>query len=139
MDALELTMKCSKLLKKPYSSSTINDDGNGSTHTAANISTINSPSGGDSTFLNASFSDTDFEISRLTPKEGNGSSVASFAVTKFSIFVDDDRMSDASVDISKASRSGSSHSESSQECLNDEENETPYIAAPPEELGEVRL
>ena len=47
-------------------------------------------------------------------------------------------MSDASGDISKASRSGSSHSESSQECPNDDENETPYIAAPPEELGEVR-
>lgn len=85
MDALELTMKCSKLLKKPYSSSTINDDGNGSIHTTANISTISSPSGGDSTFLNASFSDTDFEISRLTPKEGNGSSVISFAVMKVSL------------------------------------------------------
>ena len=46
-------------------------------------------------------------------------------------------MSAASVDISKASRSGSSHSESSQDLLNDEENETPYVAAPPEELGEV--
>jgi hypothetical protein len=48
-------------------------------------------------------------------------------------------MSDASGDISKASRSGSSHSESSQECLNDDENETPYHAAPLEELGEVKL
>ncbi len=46
-------------------------------------------------------------------------------------------MSDASVDISKASRSASSHSESSQEMLNDDENETPYIAAPLEEMGEV--
>ena len=46
-------------------------------------------------------------------------------------------MSEASVDISKASRSGSSHSESSQDLLNDEENETPYVAALPEELGEV--
>ncbi|CAF3476158.1 unnamed protein product [Rotaria sp. Silwood1] len=46
-------------------------------------------------------------------------------------------MSDASVDISKASRSGSSHSESSQELLNDDDNETPYVAAPPEELGEL--
>jgi hypothetical protein len=47
-------------------------------------------------------------------------------------------MSDNSMDISKASRSGSSHSESSQDGLNDEENETPYIAAAPEELGEVK-
>jgi hypothetical protein len=47
-------------------------------------------------------------------------------------------MSDASGDISKASRSGSSHSESSQECLNDDENETPYHAAAAEELGEVK-
>lgn len=48
-------------------------------------------------------------------------------------------MSEASVDISKASRSGSSHSESSQEFLNENDDETPYVAAPPEELGEVRL
>jgi hypothetical protein len=47
-------------------------------------------------------------------------------------------MSDASVDVSKASRSGTSHSESSQDGLNDDENETPYVAAPPEELGEVK-
>jgi hypothetical protein len=47
-------------------------------------------------------------------------------------------MSDASVDISKASRSGSSHSESSQDCLNDDEDETPYVAAASEELGEVK-
>jgi hypothetical protein len=47
-------------------------------------------------------------------------------------------MSENSVDISKASRSGSSHSESSQDGLNDDENETPYIAAAPEELGEVK-
>lgn len=46
-------------------------------------------------------------------------------------------MSEASVDVSKASRSGSSHSESSQDLINDEENETPYVAASPEELGEV--
>jgi len=46
-------------------------------------------------------------------------------------------LSDASGDISKASRSGSSHSDSSQELLNDDDNETPYIAAAPEEMGEV--
>jgi hypothetical protein len=55
------------------------------------------------------------------------------------LLIDDDRMSDASGDVSKASRSGSSHSESSQECLNEDDNETPYIAAPAEEMGEVRL
>jgi hypothetical protein len=54
------------------------------------------------------------------------------------LFIEDDRMSDASVDISKASRSGSSHSESSHDGLNDDEDETPYVAAPPEELGEVK-
>jgi hypothetical protein len=47
-------------------------------------------------------------------------------------------MSDASGDISKASRSGSSHSESSQECLNDDDDETPYVAAAAEEMGEVK-
>jgi hypothetical protein len=54
-----------------------------------------------------------------------------------SSIVEDDRISEASVDVSKASRSASSHSESSQENLNDEQNETPYLAAAPEELGEV--
>jgi hypothetical protein len=54
------------------------------------------------------------------------------------LFIEDDRMSDASVDISKASRSGSSHSESSHDGLNDDEDETPYVAASPEELGEVK-
>lgn len=47
-------------------------------------------------------------------------------------------MSEASVDISKASRSGSSHSDSSQELVMEEDNETPYLPAPPEELGEVK-
>ncbi len=59
-------------------------------------------------------------------------------LTFFFFFIDDDRMSDASGDVSKASRSGSSHSESSQEGLNDDEDETPYVAAGPEELGEVK-
>ncbi|CAF0752138.1 unnamed protein product [Rotaria sp. Silwood1] len=115
IDALELTMKCSKLLKKPYSASIQSDD----LTTSSPIVSIPSTTAGDGAFLTTSFSDNDFELSRITTKE------------------EDDRMSDASVDISKASRSGSSHSESSQELLNDDDNETPYVAAPPEELGEL--
>ncbi len=68
MDALELTMKCSKLLKKPYSTSTT---------TAIEDSVVNSPipsnpstTAGDTSFLSTSFSDNDFEISRLITKEG---------------------------------------------------------------------
>lgn len=61
-----------------------------------------------------------------------------FFSINFRSSIDDDRMSDASGDISKASRSGSSHSESSQECLNDDDNETPYVAAATEEMGEVK-
>jgi hypothetical protein len=117
IDALELTMKCSKLLKKPYSTSitTTTEDSIISSPIPSNPSTA----AGDTSFLSTSFSDNDFEISRITTKE------------------EDDRMSENSVDISKASRSGSSHSESSQDGLNDDENETPYIAAAPEELGEL--
>ncbi|CAF2906428.1 unnamed protein product [Rotaria sp. Silwood2] len=115
IDALELTMKCSKLLKKPYSSSIQSDD---LTTNSPNVSTPLTTAG-DGAYLTTSFSDNDFELSRITTKE------------------EDDRMSDASVDVSKASRSGSSHSESSQELLNDDDNETPYVAAPPEELGEL--
>ncbi|CAF3956583.1 unnamed protein product, partial [Rotaria magnacalcarata] len=115
IDALELTMKCSKLLKKPYSTSLQNDD------LILNSQITSSPSttAGDGVFLNTSFSDNDFESSRLATKE------------------EDDRMSDASVDISKASRSGSSHSDSSQDLLYEDDNETPYVAAPPEEMGEL--
>ncbi|CAF0732153.1 unnamed protein product [Rotaria sordida] len=115
IDALELTMKCSKLLKKPYSTSIQSDD------LIINSPIISTPSTttNDGSYLTTSFSDNDFELGRITTKE------------------DDDRMSDASVDVSKASRSGSSHSESSQDLLNDDENETPYVAAPTEELGEL--
>jgi hypothetical protein len=68
MDALELTMKCSKLLKKPYSSSTATDDIISNLHMSSNTPTSAT---GDSTFLNASILDSDFEISRLTGKEGS--------------------------------------------------------------------
>ena len=66
MDALELTMKCSKLLKKPYSTSTMNDD------LSSNSQILSSPltTNGDISFLSTSFSDNDFEVSRLTTKEG---------------------------------------------------------------------
>ena len=65
MDALELTMKCSKLLKKPYSSSTASDD------LTTNPQLILSPSTtttGDTSYLSTSFSYNDFELSRLTTK-----------------------------------------------------------------------
>jgi hypothetical protein len=66
MDALELTMKCSKLLKKPYSSSTTNDEST----TNSQIISSTLTTAGDGSFLSTSFSDNDFEISRLTTKEG---------------------------------------------------------------------
>jgi hypothetical protein len=66
MDALELTMKCSKLLKRPYSTSTTNDDST----TNSQIILNPSPTVGDGSCLSTSFSDNDFEISRLTTKEG---------------------------------------------------------------------
>jgi hypothetical protein len=66
MDALELTMKCSKLLKKPYSSTSGTDE-----LTTSAMSSLNpSPLGGESSFLSTSFSDNDFEVSRLSNKEG---------------------------------------------------------------------
>ena len=142
MDALELTMRCSKLLKKPYSSAGNNDDPVLSTHPLSSSFTTNpalASAGGDGTFLDASFTDADFDLSRLTAKEGNLLWMFTRIRTAFFPCLDDDRMSEASVDISKASRSGSSQSESSQELINDDDNETPYIAAPPEEMGEVRL
>jgi hypothetical protein len=67
MDALELTMKCSKLLKKPYSSSTTNDDSTMSSQITSSPSITH----GDGTYLSTSFSDNDFEMSRLTTKEGS--------------------------------------------------------------------
>ncbi len=66
MDALELTMKCSKLLKKPYSSSITNEDSTTNSQILSNPSTA----AGDNSFLSTSFSDNDFEISRLPTKEG---------------------------------------------------------------------
>jgi hypothetical protein len=67
MDALELTMKCSKLLKKPYSASPTNED---STTNPQFIISPSTTTGGDTSFLSTSFSDNDFELSRLTTKEG---------------------------------------------------------------------
>jgi hypothetical protein len=67
MDALELTMKCSKLLKKPYSTSTTTtEDSTISSQIPSNPSTT----AGDNSFLSTSFSDNDFELSRITTKEG---------------------------------------------------------------------
>lgn len=66
MDALELTMKCSKLLKKPFSTSITTEESIINSPVPSNTSTI----AGDVSFLNTSFSDNDFEISRLSAKEG---------------------------------------------------------------------
>lgn len=67
IDALELTMKCSKLLKKPYATSIQNDDLTSTPPTSSNPSSTTT---NEVTFLNTSFSDNDFETSRLTTKEG---------------------------------------------------------------------
>lgn len=71
MDALELTMKCSKLLKKPYSSSsTTTTTANEESITNSQIFSNPLTTTNDGSFLSTSFSDNDFELSRLTPKEG---------------------------------------------------------------------
>jgi protein required for attachment to host cells len=54
MDALELTMKCSKLLQRPYSHSSIND-------VRSNCD--------DNKFVNTSFSDNDTDLNRIVIKE----------------------------------------------------------------------
>lgn len=59
-------MKCSKLLKKPIQSSTTNDESTNNSSLISNPSTT----AGDVTFLNTSFSDNDFELTRSTAKEG---------------------------------------------------------------------
>lgn len=87
MDALELTMKCSKLLKKPYStSSMINDESSGNNNnnnsilipSNTSLSSSGNVNSGESPYLNTSFSDTDFDLSRLTPKEGRHDSSLNF-------------------------------------------------------------
>jgi hypothetical protein len=66
MDALELTMKCSKLLKKPYSTSSANEDSMNNSQIL-----INPPmTTADNSFLSTSFSDNEFEMSRRATKEG---------------------------------------------------------------------
>lgn len=66
MDALELTMKCSKLLKKPFSTSIMAEESNVNSPVPSNPSIL----AGDTSFMNMSFSDADFEISRSSVKEG---------------------------------------------------------------------
>ena len=57
---------------------------------------------------------------------------------------EEDRLSDMSVDISRVSKSGTSLSETSLDLLtkmqgdDDIEDHTPYVAAPEEEMAEVR-
>lgn len=70
MDALELTMKCSKLLKKPYSSTT-NEDLPSSSQSSSNPAILTPNNIADNSCLSTSFSDTEFELSRLSAKEGS--------------------------------------------------------------------
>ena len=67
IDALELTMKCSKLLKRPYSTSIQSDDLTINSPVFSNFSTTTI----DGSFLNASLSDNDLDLSRSTAKEGS--------------------------------------------------------------------
>ncbi|CAF3708692.1 unnamed protein product [Adineta steineri] len=108
MDALELTMKCSKLLKKPYSTNDIFS------------TTLKSSSSMLCNDDNTNISDNEIDLTRTKMKE------------------ELDRISDVSIDTSKPSRSDSSQSETSQDIINNnEKNETPYILALPEEMGEL--
>lgn len=66
MDALELTMKCSKLLKKPFSTSIMGEEFNTNSPIPSHPSIL----AGDTSFLSTSFSDNDFDISRSSAKEG---------------------------------------------------------------------
>lgn len=62
MDGLELTMKCSKLLKKPYSTNDVF-----STSTTSNSSIISTD---DNTFSNTNFSDNEVDLTRTKINEG---------------------------------------------------------------------
>jgi hypothetical protein len=109
MDALELTMKCSELLKKPYSS-----------HDALLTPIVNHPS--------------------VFPHEEDLFSENETDRIRTSTISEDDRLSEASADVSKASRSATSLSEASLDAIaNDEESEITYVAASVEEMGEVRM
>jgi len=59
MDGLELTMKCSKLLKTPYST----DD-------VFSVSTISNSSSDDNTFSNTNLADNEIDLTRNRIKEG---------------------------------------------------------------------
>ena len=115
MDGLELTMKCSKLLKKPFL-----------THDIPPTSTTS----------NSSIVSNEDSI----PSNNNNSSTNDINLSRTNLLAEDDRISNTSADISKTSRSGTTQSEMSQDRSNPPEEEkaiTPYILAPPEEMGEV--
>ena len=65
MDALELTMKCSKLLQMPYLTSSNND-----VLSAALPSNSSIISNDDNKLINTSFSDNDIDANRNMTKEG---------------------------------------------------------------------
>ncbi|CAF0861310.1 unnamed protein product [Adineta ricciae] len=114
MDGLELTMKCSKLLKKPFLTYDVPP-----TSTTSNSSILSNE---DSILSNSNSSTNDINLSRTN------------------LLADDDRMSETSADMSRTSRSGTTQSEMSQDRPNPPEEEkaiTPYILAPPEEMGEL--
>ncbi|UJR10071.1 hypothetical protein I4U23_014293 [Adineta vaga] len=121
IDALELTMKCSKLLKKPFSTDEIV-----TTPIASNSSILSNE---ESLQSHNSILDNDINLSRTNLK------------------IEDDRFSEFSADISKTSRSATSLSDASQDVINvavddddddnEGKNETPYILASAEEMGEL--
>ena len=80
MDALELTMKCSKLLKKPYStSSNLDESVNSFVPSSFQSSMSNNTINNETTFLNASFSENDLELNRIVGKESS----TLFGMSKF--------------------------------------------------------
>ena len=121
MDALALAMTCSKLLHREDSISSFQDD---SSQSATSFS---------STVSNTFYAE-----------KHSGSFRRWFIDGTDGPCLEEDRMSDLSVDISKISKSGTSISESSQDLLTrmhgdeDVEDQTPYVAAPEEEMAEVR-
>jgi hypothetical protein len=126
MDALALAMKCSKLLHREDSIASCHD---GSSQSAASYSSTIS-----TTFC-AERNPGRFYVLHIDGDDGLRASDSP---------VEEDRLSDVSVDISRVSKSGTSISESSLDLLtkmpddDDIEDHTPYVAAPEEEMAEVR-
>jgi hypothetical protein len=62
MDGLELTMKCSKLLNKPYSTDDV--------FSISTISNSSRTSSDDNTFINTNLADNEIDLTRNRIKEG---------------------------------------------------------------------